>query len=760
MAASANSAVGAAAIAVALAALAPAPACGAPPSGDAVDAALVPIDAGAVDDVVPIVDAAAPDAAGGDAGACAGLPDGTPCDDGDKCTQVDRCAGGACAGGQPIVCEVQGECRALGTCNPATGLCNSPPLPDDTACDDRSICTLTDACAGGECVGRDVVEFPGDPCDDGICFGDVTVASGIDWTSTPELTTLIGGGGALSDFTGDGWLDVLVGAEGGAPRLYRNDADGSFTDVTVTAGLPSFPSPEQFMGFAAADYDNDGDTDLYLLARGGNVLLANDGAGVFTDVTAAAGVEDARWSTAAAFGDYDGDGWLDLYIGNYIDEKDFPLHTPFPNALFHNAGDGTFTDVTAATGTAGAGTTLAVTWTDYDGDGDVDLMVCNDFGAFVEPNRLYDNDGGALSEVSGGDGAALELFCMGIAPGDYDRDGDLDYYFTNLGRNTLLQNAGGAFTDVTAAAGVELTNDACFTELFAVSWAAGWHDFDNDGWLDLYVSNGHIPAAASIENPETIINVLYKSDGASLTFTDISRTAGIADEGIGRGAAFGDYDADGDIDVLQVNVDGVRLFRNDSPSPGNWIHLDPRGRVSNRDGAGARVRFEVGADVLVREVNANTGYLSSSERAVHAGIAAAEAADRIAITWPSGIAQQLIQVPAAQRVTAVEPFVTIDSAAVLTDPVIAGADADVELTLRNHTGVPVGAASALRVIWPGGAADGVAGTAVVGAGGTATVTVTVSVPPEAAGTAAVLVPSATDAGGGLDQRALPVAVAP
>ncbi len=268
---------------------------------------------------------------------------------------------------------------------------------------------------------------------------------------------------------------------------------------------------------------------------------------------------------------------LDLYVGNYIAGFSWPFHAPDPNVLLHNVGDGEFTDVTLECVVAGAGTTLAVSWSDYDGDGDVDLWVGNDFGAEVQSNLLYRNDGlqpdgsWGFTEVAETLGAAAPIYCMGIAAGDFDRDLDLDYYFSNLGRNVLLRNDGPAgFVDVTDPTGTQNTFDPTSDPLvWATSWGIGFRDFDLDGWLDLYVSNGQV-ANVPISNGETTPNVLFHHDGPSLTFTEIGGPAGVADQGLGRGAAFADFDNDGATDILQVDVDGrVLLFRNTTQDRGH-----------------------------------------------------------------------------------------------------------------------------------------------------------------------------------------------
>ncbi len=704
-------------------------ACTGPPGAADPDAAI---------DGPPVIDAAAdpPDAS-------APAPDAAPPD----ATVPDAGAPDA----SPIVCPPIDQCHGPGIFDPVTGRCSEPPVPDDTPCDDGSICTDADACQAGACTGGIDIAPPGDLCDDGVCFTDIAPSGGIEFSSTAFMTSFMSAAGVLLDYDGDGALDVLLASESATPTLYRNLGDGTFEDVTSAAGIPVVLSSERLMGLSAADYDNDGDPDVYVTFRGPNRLWRNDG-GVFTDVTAEAGVGDDRWSMSATFGDYDRDGFLDLYVGNYIDEKMFPFHDPQPNALYRNLGDGTFEDVTAALDVGGLGTTLAVAWTDYDADGQLDLIVCNDFGEFIEPNKLYDYDGATFTESSETLGTDIAFFCMGIAPGDYDRDGDMDYYFTNLGKNALLRNDGAAFADATDATGTAQHFDRCFTELFITSWSTGFGDFDNDGWLDLYVSNGHVPAARIIDNSRQTANALFHHDGAALTFTEISHTAGVDDGRIGRAAAFGDIDRDGDLDILQVNADGqAALYRNDSTVLGGSIVVDLHGRTSNRDGLGARLAVTTPEATLIREATRTYGYLMASDPAVHVGIGAAPTAD-VDIAWPSGIAQHLVAVPASTRVAAVEPAVTIASATPDMTAVSETAVIDVSVELINHTAAPVDVTVSATL--NGTTSGPVAIT--VPAADVATTVVSVT----AMGSGSVpLVTSVTESGS-LDQRSTTIDIAP
>jgi hypothetical protein len=520
-----------------------------------------------------------------------------------------------------------------------------------------------------------------------LSLTDVTQASGVDWVQIENNTTM-GAGAAFLDFDGDGWEDILLVGGDSEPGLYRSTQQGARFVRVQPSPLRGSVAMET-MCVTVGDIDNDGDPDVFIGRYGPNQLFRNDGGGAFTEITTpliAGGRYD--WTATAAFGDADGDGHLDLYIGNYISPiSSFPNHTPVPNLLLRGAGNGTFANVTSPV-VAGAGTALATAWSDYDGDGDVDILVGNDFGSTVEANQLYRNDGPApgglaFSNVSAATGFDVSIYCMGIAIGDYDRDGDLDSYFTNMGRNAFLRNDGSSFTDVADATGTDLTHDLdAGAPVLATSWGTGFHDFDSDGWLDLYVSNGFITSDPSLPNGLFVRDVLFRHDGPSLTYTRMSQPLSNA---IGRGAAFADYDRDGDVDILQVNVMGPPvLWRNDSPRRGRFLTATLEGTVSNRDAIGARVTVDTGSFSAVREVRRSDSFESSSSRNLHFGLGVGARGQRVHVRWPSGIEQTRLDVPLDRHMSLREPSVTVLGAASATRSVPQGKLLEFRATLRNH----------------------------------------------------------------------------
>ena len=517
-----------------------------------------------------------------------------------------------------------------------------------------------------------------------IVFEERAAQAGAAFRHTRDDAAInLGGGVAAGDYNGDGHLDLYVTNSAGPNALFRNNGDGSFADMAADAGLED-PDATSY-GAGWGDYDNDGDLDLFVANFGASKLFRNEGDGSFTDVTAASGVGDpdsGHRTMGVAWGDYDADGFLDLLVVRHLLEigGKVALDTPGlarasrPLALFRNNGDSTFSNVTSLLSDTleypspvkGAGFKPA--FLDYDNDGDMDIYVVNDFGAANYPNVLWRNEGAdsggntIFTDVSEESGADLGIFGMGLAVGDYDNDGDLDLYMTDIGEGEFLENqGGGAFVNRTEATGTGRGSIAgnWFDDM-SVSWGTVFADFDNDGLLDLYAVSGQMDNDPCF-NMENQPNALFVNMGDG-TFSDVSGASGADDPGTGRGVAHGDFNGDGLLDLFVVNIgsrDGepgaARLFINASVNANNWLRVVTRGTVSNRSGIGARVTVTAGGVSQVREMGASQSHMSSSVVPLHFGLGAAETVDAVEIRWPSGRTQRLENVPVDQDLTIVEP---------------------------------------------------------------------------------------------------------
>lgn len=496
-------------------------------------------------------------------------------------------------------------------------------------------------------------------------------AGGIDLRVVPAL---VGSGVAWRDYDNDDDLDLyLVNSTAVRPEpgtilpqnaLYRNNGDGTFTDVTETAGVGD---TGWGMGCAFGDYDNDGDADLYVTNYKANVFYRNDGEGRFKKFSAGAGgIGHAGFGSGIAWGDYDNDGFLDIYVGNYIEYTKVPqgeeVFFPYDffgqaNVLYLNKGDGGFINITdAAKVSGGFHLTLGVAAADYDADGTLDIYLAND----TDQNILYRNSGeGTFTNTNQPDARSRTgdiRSGMGVAWGDYDNDADLDLFVTNWldENNVLYQNNGdGTFTDVSAQSGTFASG------LGKTCWGTALFDADNDGDLDLFFACGHIDPASWEAHGQH--DVMLRNNGNG-TFTDISEAAGLHQfdaAGVGRGVAVGDYDADGDLDLVIVNSGGKpMLLRNEGASGvesrQNWLHIRTVGTVSNRDGIGALVKVQSGNLLQIQQVAAGDSYLSQSSPEVEFGLGHREKVDSVVIQWPSGIVQTVHDVRANQRFTVVE----------------------------------------------------------------------------------------------------------
>ncbi len=507
-------------------------------------------------------------------------------------------------------------------------------------------------------------------------FTEVTREAGIDFKHSYgdfELDNIVEGTGAgacFFDYDNDGFQDLYL--VNGAwtrgvsdnrgrrlrgklhNRLYHNNGDGTFTDVTETSGA----GDETFSsGCSAADYDNDGDVDLYVLNYGPNRLYRNNGDGTFTEVSHQAGLDFPRWSLHAVWLDYDGDGWLDVYVANYLryDEgkfRDFyaargypgPLsYDGEPDVLYHNNGDGTFTDVTDAMGVYVAdGRAMSVTAADLTNSGRLGIYVTNDAmeNYYWEqgPDGKFHDRAAELNLAWGENGQ--NVASMGPAIGDIDRNGWLDVFVPDLRYCTLLMGNKNGWDFRTDTVGLSVVMGQY------TSWGPALFDYDNDGWLDLYTSHGN----AHHEYVEEDTLVRNKGDG---TFEDVSDLSGpfFREKYVGRGVAYADYDNDGDIDLLVVNLnDYPNLLRNDGGNRNNWLMIDARlvFPTGERTAIGARVSVETEGLKQIADLVPMRGYLSQHDSRLHFGLGRAPAARTVTIRWPDGAVETFHNVRANQ----------------------------------------------------------------------------------------------------------------
>lgn len=480
-----------------------------------------------------------------------------------------------------------------------------------------------------------------------------------------------GSGLCWFDYNNDGYMDLylvngstLEEIQGKSPPekhhnyLFRNNRDGTFTDVTAKAGVPG---AGWGFGCVAADFDNDGNTDLLVTNFGLNILYRNNGDGTFADVTARAGVGGGNiWHAGAAFGDYDNDGRLDLYVAGYLD---FNLKAPpseaceydgvrvracgpqgfrgAPDALYHNNGDGTFTDVTAKAGVVDQHLYFGfgVIFDDFDNDGWPDIFVAND----SNPNYFYHNKrDGTFEEIGISAGVAYnadgkEHSGMGVAAGDYDNDGLMDLFITTFANDNyvLYHNDGGNFfSDVSYPSGV---GEATIPWL---GWGTFFLDYNNDGWKDLFCINGHVyPEVDSRTKQKYNQPLLLLENTGQKKFRNVSGPAGLSRlaQFSGRGGAYGDFDNDGNMDIAVSNIDArPQLLHNEGGSRNNWLELALSGTASNRSAVGAKVKVTAGNFVQYDHVRAGGSFLSGNDPRLHFGLGTHKNVDSIEIRWPSG----------------------------------------------------------------------------------------------------------------------------
>ncbi len=524
-----------------------------------------------------------------------------------------------------------------------------------------------------------------------VTFTDVTSTAGINFRhqSGNRIKNYIveakGGGGAFFDYNNDGYLDVyLVNGSrfsaypaGSAPTnvLYHNQGNGTFVDYTTQSASGD---PRWGMGCVAGDYDNDGDQDLYITNYGPNTLYANQGNGTFIDIGSQAKVALESWSTAAVFGDYDNDGDLDLYVAQYVDfvPQAIPPRAGMwkgvlvfagprglpaaPDVLYRNNGDASFTDITTSAGISASTPWygLGAVFGDYNNDGLADLYIANDSA----PNFLYHNNGdgtftdvGPRAGVAFGEGGTLQAG-MGIAYGDYNNDGQRDYYVTHFedDYNTLYHNHGNGTFSVTS-----FTSGLGHPSQPNLGFGACFLDYDNDGDQDLAVANGHVYPQMHHVRPNGTAepNQLFQNLGPAHNFRYSEITApAFAQLSTSRGSCLGDYDNDGDQDVLFLNLEASpNLLRNDGGNKHHWLNISLQGTRSNRYGIGAKVHVTAGNIVQIFEITAGGSFMSHNDIRAHFGLGTNKLVDQLDVHWPSGQIQTLTQIAANQFIVLKEP---------------------------------------------------------------------------------------------------------
>ena len=530
-----------------------------------------------------------------------------------------------------------------------------------------------------------------------VTFREVARQSGILFVHSrgersSQLPEDMGSGAAWGDYDNDGWPDLYLvnmpaalgdslepGADAPTNRLYRNNGDGSFTEVTAAArvGHAGFG-----MGAFWGDYDNDGCLDVYVTNYGASRLYRNNCDGTFADLTKRAGVANHRWATSAVWFDYNRDGWLDLYVCNYVQfdlnalppergSLQYGINVPFTlnpasfepqlNRLYRNNGDGTFTDVAEAAGVDDAqGRSLVVTFADFDLDGWPDLYVGNDISA----NRLFRNLGnGRFADLSAASATQEYRGTMGIALGDFDADGDMDFFLTHwvAQANALYQNLFREmdprranrlfFVDVADLVGVGSIS------MNDVSWGTAFTDYDNDGRLDVMVVNGNTLEESGNRKLLQRQKPRLLWHGGDAGYFDLAPVAG-APLNVplnGRGLAVADYDNDGDLDFLVTTNRGpALLLRNDGGNRQRWLKVRLRGVKSNRQGVGAKLWVEAGPLRLYQEMGAGGSYLSQAFHEAHFGLGNSQKVDRLRVLWPSGVRQEFEDLPTNQLAEVVE----------------------------------------------------------------------------------------------------------
>ena len=471
---------------------------------------------------------------------------------------------------------------------------------------------------------------------------------------------IMGGGAAFFDYNNDGFDDLYLTGGSGSDHFYENNGDGTFTEKAATVGF-SITASHNTVGVATGDIDNDGFRDVFVTTDkfSANLLFKNNGDGTFTDISVSAGILHQVWSTSVSFGDYNLDGFLDIYVASYCNFP-FTAGTPYyettitgvPNLFYINNGDNTFTEKADLLGVQDNGTALAVTFTDFDNDNDMDIYLGNDFGTDFNPNALFENlyPIDSFARVGLTTNTNASMYTMSTITGDYNEDGLLDYYVSNMMENVMYKNTGNnVYSNESANLNMEATT--------VTSWGGLFFDYNNDSYLDLFVASGQMMFE---EANQYQVNNLFLNSGSN-TFTDVALTAGMADSSRSRGAAYSDFDNDGDLDFVLVNVDSSQtatkrtwFMENQGTGLGNYIKIKLRGTTNNRDGFGAHVTVFTNGRSLLKENDGGSGYLSHNSSILHFGLGAETIIDSVIINWPGGGVQVETGININQQIEIIE----------------------------------------------------------------------------------------------------------